>query len=651
MSCTHCYVTCHPLGLSSSSVYHRATARLSERVSCSIWLFPSLSRVESHPCLPRAPTSCIVLLLQCQSVLGGLPSVEGQRPSGCIPFYFFVTGYYSYISCPYSSPPVRVSLVTTVRGYASWMFTPCAPNFSLYYADRSERTRAWLGFPALVLFPRRKRLQLRVLRISVLTTTILPLHAGETSLLYIGISLNRAQMLVRDSEALARFRIDHKIPDDVVIERTGPNDDTDWVEGEGNRVPIRTWFIYQAGLRFSLSKLLKTVLSLCGLTFMQISVNFVQTVLAVEALMQREGKPNQPQMRLVTDSPNKDQYLNDFVGVSGRWEFPTGEPDLYSVPRRRGYVPVGFNSCFWRRSDRCSAAISTVNNYGRSRKVSDLLDYVPLYRYTILLRATRQGHPVLPPLQIRSQEPINLPSSDSDIAIVEPREVVEHSYSHSGSSSFRLQWDEEIMAPKVRILGKGQALRIEPPLPPEAPSLTMSILAEDQSIAPSSMTYIALGNAVMLPQDVANHAAETTTEFGGKLVILGAQRAVSTSLQLKQGVVDLKKANQKANSLEKELKQAKSKLADARQLAELRLGVFQEGWLACLKELKIPLDHPAWSSFAPPIQLPASPERYSPIILPGFNEEEYAILLADEGNVNTVVAEARIGIEGMVDED
>lgn len=173
------------------------------------------------------------------------------------------------------------------------------------------------------------------------------------------------------------------------------------------------------------------------------------------------------------------------------------------------------------------------------------------------------------------------------------------------------------------------------------------------------------------------------------------QRAVSTSLRLKQGSVDLKKATQKANSLEKDLKQAKSELSDARsaaeiatlqrnhaqqeasdlkafacaevykklfdraferagdvyerQLAELRPGVFQEGWLACLKELKIPLDHPAWSSPAPPVQLPASPERYSPIVLPDFNEEEYATLPADEGHIDTTAAEAHTGVEGTVD--
>ena len=333
---------------------------------------------------------------------------------------------------------------------------------------------------------------------------------------------------------------------------------------------------------------------------------------------------------------------------------------------------AGFNRRFWRRSDRCSAAISAVNNCAGSRKVADLLGYVPLYTYTIPLRAARQSHPALPPLRIRGQgsrprsslsdevsdlfegtsaelqrlleeaegesssssssessfsswdidlgaedpdeeaevedgeevdqvpvaaqlipvplvqvpDHINLPSSDSDIAIIEPREVVEHSYSHSSVSTSELQGNEEIMAPKVRVLGKKQVPRTEPPLHPEAPGPVAPVVTEDQSMAPSSMaggkrkgkqpaegasrqkrgkgvgstggspelwtpqftavelgkhvtsadstkdheTCVALGNAMMLPQDVADHAAESAAEFGGKLVMLGAQVSTFTFL-------------------------------------------------------------------------------------------------------------------------
>ena len=89
------------------------------------------------------------------------------------------------------------------------------------------------------------------------------------------MALNRAQLLVHNDEALARFYADHRIPDNVIIEKLALMDDVEWVEGEGNRMPVRTWFIHQSGLRFPMSKLLKTVMSLCRITFMQVSVNFI----------------------------------------------------------------------------------------------------------------------------------------------------------------------------------------------------------------------------------------------------------------------------------------------------------------------------------------------------------------------------------------
>ena len=170
------------------------------------------------------------------------------------------------------------------------------------------------------------------------------------------MALNRAQLLVHDNEAPAQFCVDHRISDNVIIERPCANDNADWVEGEGNCILVRTWFIHQARLKFPLSQLLKTVLFLCHLTFMQVSVNFVWIVLAVDALMKRKGKeftiedllhvycivrprknletliyegnhylhlqkPNQPQTRLVMNSPNKDLYLNFFVWVFGQWKW------------------------------------------------------------------------------------------------------------------------------------------------------------------------------------------------------------------------------------------------------------------------------------------------------------------------------------------
>ncbi|GFZ09193.1 hypothetical protein Acr_20g0010010 [Actinidia rufa] len=454
---------------------------------------------------------------------------------------------YSYVLCPYNSPPIRVSSVAARRGYVSWMFRLCIPNFfftvlsvpNVWGAARLLRSRLVSVGAVVGMLPREKKV----------------VAAGPSCLLVIS------------------FPVD------------------------------------------------------CGFT-----------IACQRSVPTRHG----PRLRSLLS----DEVSDLFEGTSGGFsEEAEGKSSGSSE----------LSSSSW-DVDLGDEGLDEEAEVEDGKKVGQVSTTAPLVPVPLVL----------------VPEPINLPSSNFDIAIVKPREIVEHSYSHSGSSSSDSQGNEEIMAPKVRTLGKGQALRIEPPMLPKAPNLSMPILAEDQSIVPSSM---AGGNAVMLPQDVEDHAAETTAEFGGKLVMLGAQ----------------------ANNLEKELKQTKSELADARstakittlqrnqaqqeasdlkafacgevykklfdraferagdvyerQLAKLCPDIFQEGWLACLKELKIPLDHPSWSSPAPSIQLPASSERYSPIIFPDFNEEEYATLLADEGNINTAVAKARTGIEGTVDRD
>ena len=102
--------------------------------------------------------------------------------------------------------------------------------------------------------------------------------------------------------------------------------------------------------------MLKEVMARCHLTFTQVFVKFVQTVLVVDTLMcqmelpfsatdllhvyivvrpKREPSspflkgnhylrlrnPRQPQTRLVTDNPDKDLFLEEFVWFSGNWEF------------------------------------------------------------------------------------------------------------------------------------------------------------------------------------------------------------------------------------------------------------------------------------------------------------------------------------------
>ena len=85
--------------------------------------------------------------------------------------------------------------------------------------------------------------------------------------------------------ALNKFRTDHSIPDDIQIERSGPNEDANLVKGNENRISVQIWMIHHAGLWFSISPMLKEVMACCCLTFMQVLVNFVRTVLAIDTLM------------------------------------------------------------------------------------------------------------------------------------------------------------------------------------------------------------------------------------------------------------------------------------------------------------------------------------------------------------------------------
>ena len=52
------------------------------------------------------------------------------------------------------------------------------------------------------------------------------------------MELNRAQLLVDDDTTMEKFRRDHGIPNNVMIERSGPREDGNIVEGNGNRIPV-----------------------------------------------------------------------------------------------------------------------------------------------------------------------------------------------------------------------------------------------------------------------------------------------------------------------------------------------------------------------------------------------------------------------------
>ncbi|GFS36377.1 hypothetical protein Acr_00g0045630 [Actinidia rufa] len=311
------------------------------------------------------------------------------------------------------------------------------------------------------------------------------MHAGGTSLLDTGMALNQAQLLVHANEALDRFHTDHRILNDVVIERLGPNDDADW------------------------------------------------------------GCPVLPPLQVRGQAPRPRGSLSDEVN------------DLFE----------GTSAELRRLLEEAKSESSDSNESSSSSWNVDLGD---------------KG--LDEEAEVEDGEEVD-----------QLREVIKHFYTHSDSSSSSSRRNEETMAPKVRILGKGQAPRIEPTrflelldssilvlgkgagsaigtLKLWTPQFTAIELGKHVTSADTSKdheTCIALGNAMMLPQDVADHVVETTVEFGGKLVMLGAQ--VSTLVL----------------------------------------------WVPHLD----------------------------------FNEEEYATLPTDGGNVNIAVAEARADIEGTVDGD
>ena len=69
------------------------------------------------------------------------------------------------------------------------------------------------------------------------------------------------------------------------------------------------------------------------------------------------------------------------------------------------------------------------------------------------------------------------------------------------------------------------------------------------------------------------------------------------------------------------------------QVAELHPSIFQESWIACLTELDIFSNHPTWAKVTPKVELPNFLDLYLPLILPGFNNEEYMNQPAKEDEV------------------
>ncbi|GFY88907.1 hypothetical protein Acr_06g0008470 [Actinidia rufa] len=161
---------------------------------------------------------------------------------------------------------------------------------------------------------------------------------------------------------------------------------------------------------------------------------------------------------------------------------------------------------------------------------------------------------------------------------------------------------------------------------------------------------VALTRAVMLPNDEKSvgDAACSSKEFA------------SDAACPMEHSVKLKREKKKSSSLESDLKKAKLALANvdqlkadlvdaeqawwwhvaqctnesltganrvgdnyARQVTKVRSESFLEGWLACLVELVVLEDNPAWTKAAPALKFFEPPVPYSSMVLDSFDEEEY----------------------------
>ncbi|GFZ11576.1 hypothetical protein Acr_22g0009740 [Actinidia rufa] len=292
------------------------------------------------------------------------------------------------------------------------------------------------------------------------------------------MALNQAQLLVHDDEALARFRANHRIPDDVLIERPSPNNAADWVEGEGNRIPVWTWFIHQVGLR-----------------------------------------------------EEHEFTAEDLLHV-------------YCIvrPKRNAQTHMykGFNAHYWRRSERYATTIRVVNNCGCTRKLTDLLGSSLSIEVNDLIK----GIATVPPAQVPATKPILVPSSDSEAA--DPKvapaaeDIIEHSFNQGGILGYNSKAEEGSITPRQRALGKKKAARDD--LAKQIPDLTLALLSPPRDYSGTIFATVdlrkqvttgntskdhkaclALRNAIMLPQDVVDLAAEDSEEFGGRLVMMDAQ--------------------------------------------------------------------------------------------------------------------------------
>ncbi|GFY88871.1 hypothetical protein Acr_06g0008110 [Actinidia rufa] len=150
-------------------------------------------------------------------------------------------------------------------------------------------------------------------------------------------------------------------------------------------------------------------------------------------------------------------------------------------------------------------------------------------------------------------------------------------------------------------------------------------------------TSLALARAIMLPSDFAAFVEEPWNTMRN---LLSLQRAMATSDRMADYAAVVQ-AQGKAAAVEAALTELQLTACGpvyervftrginwagdsySRQVAEVRFESFLEGCLSYLKELGVPEDNPAWARAAPAPEFLEFLAPYSPLILPGFNEEEF----------------------------
>ncbi|GFS30025.1 hypothetical protein Acr_00g0009740 [Actinidia rufa] len=470
------------------------------------------------------------------------------------------------------------------------------------------------------------------------------------------MELNRAQLLVHNNAALNKFRTDHDIPEDVQIEHHRPNEDANLVEGNGDRIPIQTWLIHQAGLRIlhqpnakrgdgtlpsHLHAGLRQFRPSCACSGYfdvpdEAPFQCLRPRMSTLWCGQRGSRsipflkgnhymrlrnPHHPQTRLVTDNPTK---ICSSTNLSRCLENGSSELGTMVTGRSQGTMvvclSVNFNEIFKHRSDDCKAAIQSVNNRKASRKVTDLLAYEPIYRHVIPAQGRRSSSRIrLPALRTEGQAPhcgeFNSEGSGTELNEEAPVARV-RGYEEGITSSFSSYTSSDSSDNKEEEEVISQLAGVEPSSM-EAPLLNKR-KGKQLAGGPSKKGKKKKGktSSALLP----------STSIQAKLW----KPEFSTAELGKQDVVDL---TEESSEEIRELLMMQQVQSHPRELLPFRNRMKQQS--AELKKTKKKLgiheDNPAWAKAAPEAELPESPESYSPMILPGFNEEEYMNQPAEEG--------------------